>query len=97
MSTPRQYLGSAVLHDHLYAAGGKDGSSRHRSVEKYSPVAEKWTAVADMKESRKSVRLAVANGRLYAIGGNGTTDQETVEIFDIETNQWELHSYLNEA
>ncbi|KAK6011428.1 kelch repeat protein [Ostertagia ostertagi] len=96
MTTCRGYLGSAAFDGHLYAAGGPWLSS----AEKYDPRANRWTAVADMNEKRfarhSQVALAVVNGRLYAVGGdNGSTDLDTVEVFDPEANQWIIHSRMN--
>ncbi|KAK6036495.1 kelch repeat protein [Cooperia oncophora] len=91
-----KYLGSAVLDGHLYAAGGEDVSSNKLDlVEEYNSLADEWTEVAAMNEKRSIVKLAVANQRLYAVGGHGTSDQDSVEVFDPETNKWAIHSYLN--
>ncbi|PIO69891.1 kelch repeat protein [Teladorsagia circumcincta] len=56
MPTFRSYPGSAVLNGHLYAAGGNKHPKYFRTVEKYDPDTDEWTAVADMKEERSSVR-----------------------------------------
>ncbi|PIO56240.1 kelch repeat protein [Teladorsagia circumcincta] len=95
MCTRRKKLGSAVVCGQLYAVGGSD-SSCLSSAEKYNPVANEWTAVADMNNTREGMALVVAEEQLYAVGGNHDgTFQETVEIFDFETNQWRHHSCMN--
>ncbi|KAK6036834.1 kelch repeat protein [Cooperia oncophora] len=99
MSTCRKFLGTAVLDDHLYAVGGQDKSNCHlNSAEVYNPSTNEWTAGADMNKQRSGLGLVVANGRLYALGGtDGSADHETVEVFDVQTNQWTNHSRMNEA
>ncbi|PIO65284.1 kelch repeat protein [Teladorsagia circumcincta] len=43
------------------------------------------------------VRLAVVNGKVYAVGGeDDTTILNSVEVFDQETNQWTQHSCMKE-
>ncbi|KAK6039131.1 kelch repeat protein [Cooperia oncophora] len=123
MLEPRYHFGTAVFDGHLYAAGGEGGST---SVEKYSPLANKWISVPTMKMNKgflllyskelehKNIanlsasliqtlgcskdfhcrqRLAVVNGKFYALGGGGDA---SVEVFDSETSTWEHHSNMNE-
>ncbi|KAK6049211.1 kelch repeat protein [Cooperia oncophora] len=97
MLTCRNDLGSAVLDGHLYAAGGEDWSHCElKSVEKYNPLTNEWTAVAKMNEERSGVRLAVANGKLYAVGGDKTSEKDSIEIFDPEKDHWTFLGYLND-
>ncbi|KAK6054873.1 kelch repeat protein [Cooperia oncophora] len=58
MSTRRRSLGSAVLDGHLYAVGGADETnSKMSSAEKYDPVINEWTTVAEMNKIRHGVSL----------------------------------------
>ncbi|KAK6036450.1 kelch repeat protein, partial [Cooperia oncophora] len=69
----------------LVCSRWKDESSNQlSSVEKYNPLTDEWTEVAAMKEKRFIVKLVVANEKLYAVGGHGTSDQDSVEVFDPE-------------
>ncbi|KAK6051295.1 kelch repeat protein [Cooperia oncophora] len=83
---PRTHPGTAVFDGHLYA-GGKEASS----VERYSPLTNEWIDVPAMKRNRRTERLAVVNGKLYAL------DMTIVEVFDSEMNKWKHHSYLNQG
>ncbi|KAK6026281.1 kelch repeat protein [Ostertagia ostertagi] len=55
MTTCRAYLGCAALEGHLYAVGGQQGSTYLSSAEKFNPLTNEWTAVADMNEKRSGV------------------------------------------
>ncbi|KAK6054363.1 kelch repeat protein [Cooperia oncophora] len=49
-----------------------------------------------MNEERSGVRLAVANGKLYAVGGDKTSEKDSIEIFDPEKDHWTFLGYLND-
>ncbi|PIO72380.1 BTB/POZ domain protein [Teladorsagia circumcincta] len=98
MLTVRYFLGSAVIDDYIYAVGGLDESgSTLSSAEKYDPRRNAWIPAPAMNSRRYGLALAVVDEKLYAVGGyDGTTELDTVEIFDPKENQWELHSRMNE-
>jgi N-acetylneuraminic acid mutarotase len=52
MYTPRCYVSTAHLNDHIYACGGYDGRFRLNSVERYHPPTNQWTKVASMTVNR---------------------------------------------
>lgn len=42
-----------------------------------------------MKGSRGRFQIAVTSGKAYAIGGsNGTTELDTMEMFDVDVDKW---------
>ncbi|KAK6050574.1 kelch repeat protein [Cooperia oncophora] len=86
----RYRFGTAVFDGHLYVAGGERSEE---SVQSYSPLTNKWIELPAMKMNSRTERLAVVNGKFYALAGFGC---ETVHVFDSEMNEWKLHSYLNE-
>jgi N-acetylneuraminic acid mutarotase len=105
MPTPRSMLGVAVLNGILYAVGGGAcvtsdvpcATNSVATVEAYDPVTDTWTTKASMPTARQSLGTAVANGRLYAIGGHQTTDPfnsgttnflSTNEEYDPATDSW---------
>ncbi|PIO65585.1 kelch repeat protein [Teladorsagia circumcincta] len=98
MLTVRYFLGSAVIDDYIYAVGGLDESgSTLSSAEKYDPRRNAWIPAPAMNSRRYGLSLAVVDEKLYAVGGyDGTTDLDTVEVFDPKENQWKLHSRMNE-
>ena len=60
-----------------------------KSVELYSPNSNLWATLAPMKEARGRFDIAVANGKVYAVGGsNGTNELATVEMYDPLVLKW---------
>jgi Kelch motif protein len=102
MPTARWSVGVGVVNDVLYAIGG----SRYGAcgfpdppdceievlgtVEAYDPVRNQWSTKAAMPTPREDFGLAVANGRIYVIGGHITSvaPLQTVEEYDPSTNTW---------
>ena len=79
--------------------GGLNDDDTLSSVERHDAAANAWEEVAPMAVSRAAVGVAVLDGKLYAVGGEGVEDEEDeeeedgpvnrVERFDPSTNAWE--------
>ena len=48
----------------------------------------KWTRKAEMPTARRKLSTSVVNGRIYAIGGDGSGWLSTVEEYDPVTDKW---------
>ncbi|OOB92252.1 hypothetical protein B0T42_01120 [Rathayibacter sp. VKM Ac-2630] len=76
----------------LYAFGGSTGpfSGASRSLYRYDPATNAWTALASMATGRGGVAGVVVGGRIWAIGGMDSTGASlrTTEKYDIATNTW---------
>ena len=81
----------AVLDGKLYAVSGENGDGYLSSVERYDPALDAWEAVAPMAEARAEHAVAVLDGKLHAMGGQGDgyNTLSSVERYDPGTNAWE--------
>ena len=61
-----------VVFEQLICAGGEVGSSALRTVERYDPVNDVWSALEDMPDERAGTQGAVVGGRLFVPGGART-------------------------
>eukprot|EP00808_Paulinella_micropora_P015046 g65050.t1 len=102
MTTRRAFLGVVALDGKVYAFGGLSGpglgfENALSSAEVYSPVNNKWTTIASMREARSFHAAAVLNGSIYAIGGQDNQGQrlKSVECYDPNTNNWTKVGSLN--
>lgn len=95
--TARQYAAVAVLNDRVYVLGGQRTDTGVTPgpvtavMESYDPATNTWSTAPSMPTARMGLVAAVANGRLYAIGGSLDgfgTGTGTVEEFDPLTQQW---------
>lgn len=95
--TAREYAAVAVLNNRVYVIGGQRTDAGVTPgpvtaiVETYDPATNTWGAAPPMPTARMGLVAAVANGRLYAIGGSldgFNTGTGTVEEFDPLTQQW---------
>ncbi|MDB5104417.1 MAG: Kelch repeat-containing protein [Fibrobacteres bacterium] len=83
----RGSAGVAVYQDKIYVALGiKDGHSAGWVpwLDEYDPATGEWKALPDAPRERDHFQTAVANGKLYALGGrrsNYKPDKATVDIF----------------
>ncbi|XP_006141210.1 LOW QUALITY PROTEIN: kelch-like protein 35 [Tupaia chinensis] len=84
----------AVMQGQLFAVGGFDGRQRLRSVERYDPFSNTWTAAAPLLEAVSSAAIAPCAGRLYVIGGarQDGVNTDKVQCFDPQEDQWSLQS-----
>ena len=59
----------------------------------YDPAANKWTEKAPMPTAREHLASAVADGKLYVIGGRSNGMSQNVdanEAYDPTTDKWTL-------
>ena len=90
MKVARSGLGSAILGDALFVAGGSNNNSPLSSVERYDIETDKWSQIADMLVPRSG--LGVTNldtNTLLALGGWSDNEKlKTVEMYDSRENKW---------
>ena len=55
----------------------------------YYPATNTWSAAAPMSSLRKQFGVAVAAGKLYAVGGDAVEGFTSAEAFDPLKNRWE--------
>ena len=96
MNKRRGGVSVASYNGHLYVFGGHDlpvsnpACQRTSSIEKYDPVTDTWTFIANLDMGRDSISVAVLGNSIITIGGfDGTNYLKTVEKFDPEKNQFE--------
>ncbi len=91
MTTPRNYAGSGVLRDTIYAVGGyRPGAVLQSSAEKYDPGADAWVPIADMPIANAAMASAVVGDSLYVFGGDRAPS--ATYRYDPVTNQWAQRS-----
>jgi hypothetical protein len=87
-----QVINAAVLGTKVYVAGGWIASNQPTSnLREYDLVADKWTARQQMTTPRYGHVLIGAQGKIYAMGGYGSTaGVSTTEIYDPQLNAWTM-------
>jgi N-acetylneuraminic acid mutarotase len=99
------YLAAGVVNGILYAVGGQvDPASNGPTLnylQAYDPATDSWTMKAPMPTARRALAVAVANGVLYAIGGQpdvmGSPMLATVEAYDPATDSWSIKAPMPTA
>ena len=75
LQTPRFIAAAFAMGRHIYMLGGHDGRNRLRSVEMASldtvGRVGTWSFTTPLAEPRSATALAVADGRVYVMGGMG--------------------------
>jgi N-acetylneuraminic acid mutarotase len=69
MPKPRGGCAYGVVEGQLICAGGEAGPSAYKSVESYDPLADTWTELEDMPDSRAGTQGAAIGTRFYVPGG----------------------------
>jgi len=90
MNSARTSLGphAGVVGDKIYIVGGFDGSSPLSSIERYDPISNTWTTVANMDSSICQYDLSVVNNKIYIISGTPDFSRLTnrVLVYDPSLN-----------
>jgi N-acetylneuraminic acid mutarotase len=114
MALPSHHVAFTTYHDKIYAFGGfvlpesgPPGWVPVNNAWEYDPVADAWRALAPMPSRRGSALAAVANDKIYVIGGAATIPGSketavfpthphmsvgTVEEYDPAANTWRERS-----
>ncbi|XP_076814054.1 uncharacterized protein LOC143460444 [Clavelina lepadiformis] len=92
MKTCRSGLTAVVLNNEIYAIGGRGGSNRLSSVEKYNLDTKTWIDVPSMNEERSGGSACVVDGLIWVFGG---CDSKTVEFYDLATNKWQVSTNMD--
>ena len=104
MPTARFAASTSVVDGKIFAIGGEQlkrikrykGSAyefkKLPTVEMYDPATDTWTQKADMPTVRSYLSTSVMDGKIYAIGGMSSSNEqrrlETVEVYDPLTDTW---------
>jgi N-acetylneuraminic acid mutarotase len=96
MQTVRYAPAAAALNGQVYAMGGYTSTSGlpyvvFASVEAYDPSADSWTNKASMSQARFAFQAVTLNGKIYAIGGNVSSDgtsTSAAEMYDPVLDLW---------
>jgi non-specific serine/threonine protein kinase len=89
--TPREHVAAASDGRFVYAVGGRALSSDKNTaaLERYDPGRDKWVRLADMPTARGGLAAAIADGNLFAIGGERpTTVLGDIESYNIASGTW---------
>ena len=112
MPTVRSNVSVSVVDGKIYAIGGSKlkkyqvhrgfgtQSEELPTVEMYDPATDAWTQKTDMPTPKKT-KTCVVDGKIYAIGGWSTTNEqtqlETVDVYDPATDTWAKAESMHHA
>ncbi len=88
LSTPRAFLGSAMVGGEIYIAGGYDGQRELDLAEVFTPASGERRQLPPMGTARGGLSLVYDGLALYALGGGWTRSISTHERYDSATNAW---------
>ncbi|GAE87975.1 Kelch repeat-containing protein [Acetivibrio straminisolvens] len=98
--TPRSNFATAVVNGEIYVIGGlytygTDSNAKCPIIEKYNPITNTWTRVADIPTARSNLAAVAINGKIYAMGGLQDFVGVTyiTEEYDVASNKWKKVAY----
>ena len=93
----KQFTRSAVIevvNDKIYLIGGWSGVW-YSTVEVYDPTTDTWTKKTDMPRLASAFATCVVDGKIYAIGGNETTNYyKEILVYDPAADTWETKAEI---
>jgi N-acetylneuraminic acid mutarotase len=93
---PRRLFGSAVVGDELFVIGGMDDQQRIVSrVDVFHLIDRTWRQIKGPHLARADGSVASDGKRIFLFGGyresaQGLQPVESLEVYDLETNQWSV-------
>ena len=96
MPTPREGASAAAIGNRLYVVGGcvrsvpSGACPATDKLEVYDPVTDSWTTKASMPTPRIFMGVAVNNGQLHTVGGDGGGGSIVAihEVYNPTTDTW---------
>ncbi|XP_055333104.1 kelch-like ECH-associated protein 1A [Paramacrobiotus metropolitanus] len=91
MLSGRHSFGTATLIDYVFVAGGRNGASVLKTVERYDAVSDTWEFVASLPAPLTGCSMLAVKGRLYLFGGMsvfGGALSDKVYQYDIDADKW---------
>jgi hypothetical protein len=93
LSAPRESLTAASVAGKIVFAGGLGANGASNVVDIFDSETHMWTT-ATLSEARRQIAAAVANGKVYFLGGtdNSGNFSKRIDIYDAATNTWSRDS-----
>ncbi len=86
----RGYVAAATIGGFIYTAGGLIDFTDGDEAFKYDPVANTWTAIANMPRATGETRGLVINNEMWVLGGGISNPSNEVDIYNPCSNTWRL-------
>ena len=78
-----------IVVDKVYVVGGSDSQMSLVSVEIFNVVTGSWSSGPNLGIPRANMGVAVAHGRLFAVGGfSGKAFLNDMEYLNVDGDQW---------
>ncbi len=96
MSKARSNLTLVPFANELYAIGGEDATGVTNVTERYDPLSDVWTLLANKPTAVSGARGAALGGEIYVPGGRDAQGQpsDVHEVYEIERNRWHTAAAL---
>ncbi len=88
LSSPRAFMGAAMVGGEIYIAGGYDGQRELDLAEVFTPASGERRQLPSMGSARGGLALVYDGLALYALGGGWTHSVSTHERYDTTTSAW---------
>jgi DNA-binding CsgD family transcriptional regulator/N-acetylneuraminic acid mutarotase len=90
MPHARSKMAVAAFEDQVYVIGGETAQGVTGIVERYNPVTNAWTELADKPLPVADASAAVIGGEIYIPGGRLASGEPTdiLEVYDPRVDQW---------
>ncbi len=96
LPTARSRLAAATYENQIYAIAGETAAGVTGLTQRYDPLADTWSALADKPVAVADVGAAVLGGLIYVPGGRLASGEvtATVEVYDPGADTWDARASL---
>ncbi|XP_077295669.1 kelch-like protein 35 [Arctopsyche grandis] len=93
MKENRTSFAAVAMGDHIYAIGGFDGLSVHKSVERFDIKSQAWISVTSHPEPKRRHKAIAFDEKIICAGG---CNSKSVMEYDPGTDKWTNHESISE-